>query len=416
MEVAGAWECGFMEQNIQKYAHEAILRGLRLPFGAALLEDLRTALSRITDWNYLLQTALDQGVFPSLYRQVADSCPEVVPPKILIKWQRLYKAHAQRNLKITRGLIQVLNLLADNGVIAVSYKGPLLAAVAYGDIAFRQFVDLDILVRRKDIERVRNLLSSQGYRLSYSLTAKQERAHLQGAVEFTFSHPQRALLDVHWRFAADYLGVGPNPEEAIARRMAVKILEKTVYTLDPETNLLVLCLNGALHMWSKLGLINDLAHLIKVQALWDWPGLLNRAQELGMRRQVLLGLSLADNFLSAPVPGEIMREADADPNITALSRQVRKNIFVSKEEDLGLIAVTAFYLQTRDRFKDKLTHVLVRLAIPTVEDWRRVPLPDPLYWMYYVIRPLRLGLQGLALPLLSRLQVLLPIKACRMHH
>jgi len=416
MEVAGAWECGFMEQNIQKYAHEAILRGLRLPFGAALLEDLRTALSRITDWNYLLQTALDQGVFPSLYRQVADSCPEVVPPKILIKWQRLYKAHAQRNLKITGGLIQVLNLLADNGVIAVSYKGPLLAAVAYGDIAFRQFVDLDILVRRKDIERVRNLLSSQGYRLSYSLTAKQERAHLQGAVEFTFAHPQRALLDVHWRFAADYLGVGPNPEEAIARRMAVKILGKTVYTLDPETNLLVLCLNGALHIWSKLGLINDLAHLIKVQARWDWTGLLDRAQELGMRRQVLLGLSLAHDFLSAPVPGEIMRKAEADPNITALSRQVKKNILVLKEEDLGLIAVTAFYLQTRDRFKDKLTHVVVRLAIPTVEDWRRVPLPDSLYWMYYVIRPLRLGLQGLALPFLQRAQVLLPIKACRIHH
>ena len=223
-----------MEQNIKKYAHEAILHGLRLAFGAALLDDLRAALSRITDWNYLLQTALDQGVFPSLYRQVADNCPEVVPPKVLVKWQRLYKAHAQRNLKITRGLIQVLNLLADNGIIAVSYKGPLLAAVAYGDIAFRQFVDLDILVSGKDIGRVRDLLSSQGYRLSYSLTTKQERAHLHGAVEYTFAHPQRAILDVHWRFAADYLGVGPNPEEAIARRMAVKILEKTVYTLDPE--------------------------------------------------------------------------------------------------------------------------------------------------------------------------------------
>ena len=405
-----------MEQNNKKYAHEAILHGLRLPFRAALLEDLRTALSRITDWNYLLQTALDQSVFPSLYRQVADNCPEVVPPKILIKWQRLYKAHAQRNLRITGGLIQVLNLLADNGISAVAYKGPLLAAVAYGDIACRQFVDLDILVRGKDIGRVMNLLSSQGYRLSYSLTAKQERAHLQGAVEFTFSHPQRALLDVHWRFAADYLGVGPNPEEAIARRIAVKILEKTVYTLDPETNLLVLCLNGALHIWSNLRLINDLAHLIKMQTVWDWPGLLNRAQELGMRRQMLLGLSLAHNFLSVPLPGEILQEAEADPHITALSRQVRKNIFVVKEEDLGLIAVTAFYLQTRDRFKDKFTHVLVRLAIPTVEDWRRVPLPDSLYWLYYVIRPLRLGLQGLALPLLRRVQVLLPIKACRMHH
>ena len=87
-----------------------------------------------------------------------------------------------------------------------------------------------------------------------------------------------------------------------------------------------------------------------------------------------------------------------------------------KEEDLGLIAVTAFYLQTRDRFKDKLTHVLVRLTIPTVEDWRRVPLPDSLYWMYYLIRPLRLGLQGLVLPLLQRFQALLRIKAYRNHH
>ena len=416
MEVPGAWECGFMEQNIKKYEHEAILHGLRLPFRAALLEDFRAALSRITDWSYLLQIALDQGVFPSLYRQVAGSCPEVVPPKVLADWQRLYRAHAIRNLKKTTGLIQVLNLLADNGIIAVSYKGPLLAAVAYGDIAFRQFVDLDILVSRKDIGSVRNILSSEGYRLAYSFTTKQERAHLNGAVEYTFVHTQRAILDVHWRFAADYLGVGPNPEEAIAKRMAIKILGQTVYTLDPEANLLMVCLNGAFHLWSKFALINDLAHLIKVQAVWDWPGLLKRAKELGMRRQVLLGLSLAQNLLSAPVPREIIREADADPNITALYRKVRKNIFVSKEEDLGLIAVTAFYLQTRDRFKDKLTYVLVRLAIPTVEDWRRVPLPDSLYWMYYLIRPLRLGLQGLILPLLQRFQVLLRIKACRNHH
>jgi hypothetical protein len=416
MEVIGARECIFMEQNSKRYAREAILRGLRWPFGATLLEELRAALSRITDWSYLLQIAIDQGVFQSLYRQVADSCPEVVPPEVLVNWQRLYRAHAQRNLRVSTELIQVLNLLADNGIIAVSYKGPLLAAVAYGDITFRQFVDLDILVSRKDIGRVKNMLFSQGYRLSYSFTTKQERAHLKGAVEYTFSHTQRARLDVHWRFAADYLGVGPNPEEAIARRMPVKILEKTVYTLDPEENLLVICLNGALHLWSKLGLINDLALLIKVQAVWDWPGLLKRAKELGMRRQVLLGLSLAQNLLGAPVPREIIREADADPNITALYREVRKNIFVLKEKDLGLITVTAFYLKTRDRFKDKLTHVLVRLAIPTVEDWRWVPLPDSLYWLYYLIRPLRLGLQGLVLPLLQRFQVLLGIKAYRNHH
>ena len=55
MEVAGAWECCFMEQSVKKYEPEAIFHCLRLAFGAALLEDLRAALSRMTDWNYLLQ-------------------------------------------------------------------------------------------------------------------------------------------------------------------------------------------------------------------------------------------------------------------------------------------------------------------------------------------------------------------------
>ncbi|MCG2771376.1 MAG: nucleotidyltransferase family protein [Desulfobacterales bacterium] len=355
-------------------------------------------------------------MFPALYRRVTDICPGAVPSDVLADWLSLYKIHARRNLRITTELIQVLNLLESQSIVAVPYKGPLLAAVAYGDIALRQFVDLDILVSRNDIGNIRNLLFPIGYRLRYSFTKKQESVHLERAHEFTFEHQQRTMLDIHFRFAADYLGIGLDPEEAIARRVPVQILGKTVYSLHPEDNLLMLCQHGTFHLWLTLSNVSDVAHLIHSQASWDWPGVLQRAKDSGLRRQLLLGLSLAQELLGAMVPPDVIQEADADSSVVNLRRRVMSNLFVKSEEDMGFVDITSFYIQSRDSFRDRLVHVWVRLFIPSVEDWQWVPLPDSCYWLYYLIRPLRLGLQGLVLPLLRRFQGLFRVKAVHNHH
>ena len=220
-------------------------------------------------------------------------------------------------------------------------------------------------------------------------------------MEFTFEHPQRTMLDVHFRFAADYLGDGPDPEEAMARRVSVQILGKAVDTLHPEDNLLMLCQHGTFHLWLTLSNVSDVAHLIHSQAIWNWPRVLQRAKDLGLRRQLLLGLS-GWRPSGAMVPPDVIQEAYADSSIVNLRRRVLSNLFVKSEEDMGFVDVTSFYLQSRDSFRNRLVHVWGRLSIPTVEDWRWAPLPDSCYWLYYLIRPLRLGLQGLVLPLLRR--------------
>jgi hypothetical protein len=138
-----------------------------------------------------------------------------------------------------------------------------------------------------------------------------------------------------------------------------------------------------------------------------------RAKKYGLLRQSLLGLSLAQGMLGAPVPASIIREAWADPAVAAVRRTVVQNMWPRKGDDLGFFEKTSLYLHTRDGLKDKLRHVWFRLAIPTAEDWRWVSLPDSVYWLYYGLRPLRLGLQGLGLPLQQRFQALLRTKAKR---
>jgi len=384
--------------------------------GKSSRDGLEEALGQVKDWNFLLHTAIAHGVFPNLDHWLLDIGPDIAPREFLHEVRGLYKVHARYNLMKVSELIAVLNLLESCNITAVPYKGPVLAQVACGDIALRQFVDLDILVNRNDITWVKDILIAKGFKPRYSLTEKQERMHLKNAVEFTFEHPRRTMLDVHWRFAAPYLGSGPDPEEAIARRVPVQVLGKTVYSLHPEDNLLMLCQHGTFHAWSKLGVVSDVAHMLQSQASWDWSGLLERAGRYGLRRQFLLGVSLAHELLRAPVPMEVIREVDADSSVVNLRRRVMRNLFVIRGEDLGFVDITSFYLQSRDCFKDKLALVFTRLFIPSVEDWRRVPLPDSCYWLYYLIRPLRLGLQGLVLPLLRRVQSLFRVKAVHNHH
>jgi hypothetical protein len=395
----------------------AVLSGaVGLATTADAIDRLRVALAQVTNWSDLLRLAIYHGVFSSFYRRVVDGCPEAVPPEFLAELQKLYQALTWRNLRVTGSLLKLLDLFASHHIPAIAYKGPVLAAMAYGDIALRQFVDLDILVRRKDIEKVRDLLFSKGYRLRYPFTKKQERVHLKRAVEITFMHPQRVLLDIHWRFEPDYLGGGwLDAEAALERSEPVKLEGKTVYTLAAEDMLLLLCQHGTFDLWSRLSRLNDVAHLISAKAPWDWPGILQRSKQLGIHRHVLLGLSLANELLGAAIPMQVLAEVDADFSITALRRQVREDILLREEEPEGFIERTFFYFQIRNRLKDRLTYLWIRLFIPTMEDWRRVPIPDSFYWLYYGLRPLRLVLQGLVLPLLQRFYVLLRMKAGHNH-
>ena len=76
-----------------------------------------------------------------------------------------FYANAGRNLFLAKELIKLLHLFSAHEISAIPYKGPVLAVSVYGNLAFREFGDLDILVRERDYQTAQHLLSAQGYRL-----------------------------------------------------------------------------------------------------------------------------------------------------------------------------------------------------------------------------------------------------------
>jgi hypothetical protein len=384
--------------------HELLLSCARTRGAEAQAERARQLVRGGIDWAALLTLALDHGVMPLLYRNLFILGPEAAPAPFVDNLRALAMANTYRNLSLTAELLRVISVLEDNGVPAVAYKGPVLAAIAYGDTALRQFSDLDLLVGRQDLEKVKAILLSAGFLLSHSLTKKQERAHLAHTCEVGFGlEDPRVHLDVHWRFAARFMGLGPDAGAALAGRRRVPVGGRSVPSLDREDMLLVLCLNGAFHTWWKLAQICDIAELIEANEGWDWPGLLARARARGMLRMLLLGVSLAAELVSAPVPRAVTSLAGCDPAVTALRDDVKRTLLAGKVVWPSLAGEIRFQVRTLDTRRDRLRYLWIRSVVPTVHDWQWVHLPDTFYVLYYLLRPVRLAVQGLGMPIIRRL-------------
>ena len=65
---------------------------------------------------------------------------------------------------LTAELIKIMDLYRSQGIQAMPYKGPVLAVQAYGDVTLREFDDLDIVLRQRDMAKANDAIQGAGYR------------------------------------------------------------------------------------------------------------------------------------------------------------------------------------------------------------------------------------------------------------
>ena len=114
------------------------------------------------DWDALLNTAERHGVIEQLFAPLSALQPHVPQHVLELLEPRLLQLTVC-NLRITSQLTELLELLRANGIRALAFKGPAMAAAIDGHIGLRSFVDLDLLVERRTARRIRPLLMRHGY-------------------------------------------------------------------------------------------------------------------------------------------------------------------------------------------------------------------------------------------------------------
>jgi hypothetical protein len=82
---------------------------------------------------------------------------KTIPSKVINHFRGIFMANVSRNEFLAKELVKVNQLLEENGIEVLNWKGPTLAIQAYGDLALRQFRDLDTFVKHEDLEKVKDL-------------------------------------------------------------------------------------------------------------------------------------------------------------------------------------------------------------------------------------------------------------------
>ena len=151
-------------------------------------------------------------------------------------------------------------------------------------------------------------------------------------------------------------------------------------------NFLYLCAHGAVHFWSRLFWLADLAEIMRGNPGIDWQALMALAGEAGMMPLLALGVILAHELLDAPLP-EAIRTYALQDQVVFYSIKVACRIILCPQPlspPLPLILQKhVCCLKWAHSFKEKL-NFLQNICLGA--DWQLLSLPDSLFFFYYLLR------------------------------
>ena len=326
-------------------------------------ERIRALVASPVDWTAVERLAEAHGVLPLVTSRLEAHAAADVPDAVRARLRQRMLAQTGRCRVLIRELVAMLTALAERGVPALPYKGPALAAVAYGSPVLRQPGDLDIVVPGDRLSIARTVLVDRGFRDGLAGPDADGRV---GHYQHDMVREADGLhVELHWAFAPRYFRFGLTPG-ALGREPLV-LGGRRIDAIAPPDHLVLLCVHGARHLWSRLGWIVDVAELLRARRDSDWGAALARATPLGARRMLLVGLALAHDLLGAELEG-LARAVSADPSASRLAGQLASRVFLDDARRPGLVTAARLHLAMRERWRDRGAYALLGAITPGERD------------------------------------------------
>lgn len=349
---------------------------------------LENLVGKIVDWNSLIARARQHRVAPLLHSRLMET-DALVPPEIRELLRVDYDRNAFRSLANATELVSILKRFDQQGIPAMPFKGVVLAASVYKSLTIRPAGDLDLLIFERDLKRATALLLEYGYEL-------QTEAHEDGSpslenyYEYHFERPSDGMvLELRWRLELTQPRYRHNlgMDWVWLRRQTVNLAGVDVPNLDPERSLLMLCMHGSKHVWSRLIWICDVAQLLKEKSDLDWNAVTREAKRVGLLRSLALGVLLARRVCGAPVPAGVLRRFESNRDASNLAAYFEEAVLDEPGKlPRSHLAYNFRLLDFRDRVRVLLS---TNFARPNERDREILRLPKALHLLYYLVRPIR---------------------------
>jgi hypothetical protein len=217
------------------------------------------------------------------------------------------------NTLILRELKDVIIALAERDMKVILLKGAALTLDLYHDPGLRPMRDADLLIHRKDLARVMEIMYHLGYRY-YRPPARAGTENTHGAVTCIKDAEFPVVIEPHWTLGPEYYYSGRIQADGLWQR-ATRINLDGIDTLAlcPEDSLLHLCLHRFQHCQNfELIPACDITELIRhYKDSLDWRAFLNRVVEFELCFPVRYSLKRTSEVFHLPVPSFVFNELNS---------------------------------------------------------------------------------------------------------
>lgn len=343
------------------------------------------ALIRMSHWH---------GLTPPLLEYVSVRGGVDIPRAAVDRLRSAVHANIGHNLKTVGALRQLVSTLNNEDIPFLLFKGPITSLDAYGSIAGRPFVDLDLLIQPSDIRRAVEALQKLSFVPEFLEDARTGEVRL-----LQYHLPMRhveggKMVELHWRVVPRYFPFHFDYEGMWSRRRTCNVLGTAVPAPSQEDAVLFHCVHAAKHGWMRLEWVSTLGHLMVKADGPDWSSVLEQARKAGVKDIVWFGLLLSENILNIPIPDSISKLSEAKGYLQPMVADVESRLPHAHEGPLrDHWADFKLHLRLRERVADRLRYVGGLLFYPTIEDWQAVRLPSSLHALYYLVHPARMLLE-----------------------
>ena len=369
---------------------------LRRPLSASDAAALRDAIARAPDWSAIVAGARRHRVAPFVLEGLQACGSALIPDPVIAELRRQTVAVAQRSLAQAAEAGRLARAFADAGVRTLALKGVVLSAQLHGDKIPRDARDIDLLADPARFASAEAALDAAGYRhIPQAQTPRQSAAYRSAMKDLQFVHAATgAPVELHHRLT-------DNPEllsidfDALWRaRAEVRVGDAAVPTLGHEHLALYLMVHGAGHAWERLIWLVDLAAALRAPGAVD--NALAAAEAAGLATAMLHAVMLAHAWLGLPVDERHLARARADARVARRDRVLAHLYAGAAWHEMPtpgsrarLVRASIWQRLYRLSLKPEWRYVASQLAREwfTPADWDTVRLPDALFFLYPVVRP-----------------------------
>ncbi|MDR3720435.1 MAG: nucleotidyltransferase family protein [Candidatus Acidoferrales bacterium] len=356
-----------------------------------IAKEIRDLAAGALDWDFLLSAAAENSILPLLARQLSAVAPDVAAPNELERLKNASRANALRCLVLTAELIKIMDLFQSQGIEAIPYKGPILAVQAYGDVTLREFEDIDIVLRQRDMAKANEIVLSLGYHPKFPWTLDSGAAAAVVPGEYNYrDEARRMMVELHTEWTLRHFPVRPNLDDLARRLVPVALSGHELATFGHEDLLPILCIHGSKDFWERISWIADISEFIRSHPQLDWDQVFRRAEAWRAGRMLRVGLALTAGLLDAPLPEEIMARVRNDRVATSVASEVAQSHLRREWSERDAAARFHFRRRMVAGIFAGWRYSLRLATLPAEEDGAMMRLPPMLAPLYGVLRPLRL--------------------------